>query len=53
MIYFEDPLELPPVVMLIEWMPYVNNAKNIITFKCLYEDKLYYSSTNALVEVVK
>lgn len=53
MIYFEDPLELPPVVMLIEWMPYVNNAKNIITFKCLYEDKLYYSSTNALVEVIK
>ena len=53
MIYFDEPPDLPPIVMLIEWMPYVNNAKNIITFKCLYEDKLYHSSTNALVEVIK
>ena len=57
MIYFEDAKELGyeelnNIVLLVEWMPHVNNAKNIISFKCLYEDKLYYSSTNALVEVL-
>jgi hypothetical protein len=41
------------VVMLIEWMPYIHNSKNVITFKCLWEDKVYYSSTNALLEKVK
>lgn len=37
------------VVMLIQWMPYIRNARNIITFKCLWEDKIYYSSTQALL----
>jgi len=52
MVYFEDP-EVNNIVLLIEWMPYINNAKNIITFKCLYEDKIYLSSTHALVEIVQ
>jgi len=41
------------IVMLIKWMPEIFNATDIISFKCLWEDKLYYSSTNALIEVLK
>jgi len=32
MIYFEDAEEQNNIVLLVEWMPYINNAKNIITF---------------------
>jgi hypothetical protein len=53
MIYFEDAEEQNNIVLLVEWMPYINNAKNIITFKCLHEDKLYFSSTNALLEIIR
>lgn len=54
MIYFEDPDEdLNNLILLLEWMPEVQNNKNIITFKCLHENKIYYSSTHALVEIIK
>jgi hypothetical protein len=53
MIYFEDAEEQNNIVLLVEWMPFINNAKNIITFKCLHEDKLYLSSTNALLEIIR
>jgi hypothetical protein len=51
MIYF-DEAEEENIVMLIEWMPYVRNTKNVITFKCLHEDKIYYSSTIAILEIL-
>ena len=51
MIYF-DEAEEENIVMLIEWMPEVQNTKNVITFKCLHEDKIYYSSTVAILETI-
>ena len=51
MIYF-DEAEEENIVMLIEWMPYVRNTKNVITFKCLHEDKIYYSSKIAILEIL-
>lgn len=51
MIYF-DEAEEENIVMLIEWMPHVRNTKNVITFKCLHEDKIYYSSTIAILEIL-
>ena len=41
------------IAMFIEWMPDIFNTKDIITFKCLWEDKIYYSSTRALIEILK
>lgn len=52
MIYFDESEE-NNIVMLLEWMPHVKNNKNIITFKCLHEDKIYYSSTHTILEVIK
>lgn len=51
MIYF-DEAEEENIVMLIEWMPEIRNTKNVITFKCLHEDKIYYSSTIAILEII-
>lgn len=54
MIYFdaEEDSELDNIVLLLEWMPQIQNTKNIISFKCLHQDKIYYSSTYALLEVI-
>ena len=51
MIYFDENEE-ENIVMLIEWMPEVQNTKNVITFKCLHEDRVYYSSTVAILQVL-
>jgi len=40
------------IVMLLEWMPNVHNAKNVITFKCLWLDKVYYSSSAAMLGIM-
>ena len=58
MIYFDDvdkteDDETNNIIMLLEWMPEVHNNKNIITFKCLHEYKIYYSSTYAILEVLR
>lgn len=45
--------ETDNIVMLIDWMPFISNTKNVISFRCLYKSKIYYSSTYALVEVIK
>lgn len=55
MTYFDASSEeknIDNIVMLIEWMPYISNSKNVISFKCLYKNKIYYSSTYGLVEII-
>lgn len=53
-ILFSDEVsEETNIVMLIEWKPQIINAENIICFNCLYKDRLYNSSTAALLEVLK
>lgn len=39
------------VVMLIKWNPDIPEARGIVNFTCLWEAKLYSSSTHALIEV--
>ena len=40
------------VVMLVEWKPEIPETKGIINFTCLWEDKIYSSSTYALLEIL-
>jgi hypothetical protein len=49
---FEDYNEENNVVMLIKWMPEIRNITDVITFKCLWQDKLYFSSTKAIIELI-
>lgn len=60
LLWFEDELQDAnntdannDIVMLLEWMPFILNSQNIITFKCLWEDNIYYSSTAAINSIVK
>ena len=41
------------VVMLLEWMPEIYNSQNVITFKCLWENNIYYSSTAAINSIIE
>lgn len=57
MIYFDhnedqNVDDICNIVMLIRWRPEIENAINIINFDCLWQDKLYSSSTYALIEVL-
>ncbi|NBP56833.1 hypothetical protein EBU71_09965 [bacterium] len=40
------------IVMLVKWNPEVENAKDIICFTCLWQEKLYSCSTYAIYEIL-
>lgn len=41
------------IVMLVKWRPEVRNLKDVITFTCLWQDKLAISSSAAIKEIIK
>lgn len=40
------------IVMFIKWRPEVFNSKDVISFQCLYQDKIYNCSTIAIIEIL-
>lgn len=49
----EPDEDINNVVLLLRWRPEIENAPDVISFDCLWGDKIYSSSTYALIEVVK
>lgn len=41
------------IVMLLEWMPEIYNSQNVITFKCLWENNIYYCSTAGINSIIQ